>query len=327
MFPLWIALASLQASSVPDKTVRLAIVRGLDRLEISATNYAKNRSCFSCHNQGVPLMAMVAAKQRGFDANDDFLAEQTRFTVDTFRPRLKTIRAGSGIGGANTTAAYALVTLKALGHERDETTDALVEFLLKNQHKDGSWKPTTIRPPSEGSPFTSTALALEAIHHYGVFESNDSLRRHRDAKKMASAFLLRTKVESTEDCVFRLRGLVASEADLDAIALATEELLQRERPDGGWAQLDNMPSDAYATGSVMAALRIAHVSANDSAYRRGVLFLVRTQDESGTWIVRSRSRPIQKLFDNGDPGENSQFISMAATGWAVLALAESLTKN
>ena len=49
-----VSVVSVVAQPTPDAAVRSAVVRGLMRLEISATNYAKNRSCFSCHNQATP---------------------------------------------------------------------------------------------------------------------------------------------------------------------------------------------------------------------------------------------------------------------------------
>ena len=58
--------------------------------------------------------------------------------------------------------------------------------------------------------------------------------------------------------------------------------------------------------------------------RRGLAYLLKTQREDGAWIVETRSRPVQIFFDNGDPGGKSQFISFAATNWAVLALLETL---
>ena len=62
----------------------------------------------------------------------------------------------------------------------------------------------------------------------------------------------------------------------------------------------------------------------DAAYRKGVSYLLKTQRDDGAWIVETRSKPIQIFFDNGDPGGKSQFISFAATGWAVLALLEAV---
>ena len=75
---------------------------------------------------------------------------------------------------------------------------------------------------------------------------------------------------------------------------------------------------------MLVALRRAGLPADDGAYRKGVQFLLKSQHESGGWVVETRSRPVQTYFDNGDPGGKSQFISTAATGWAVLALLETV---
>src|SRR5262249_19065432 len=86
----------------------------------------------------------------------------------------------------------------------------------------------------------------------------------------------------------------------------------------------DMASDAYATGTVLVALRKAGLGVNHEAYQRGVKYLLESQQEDGAWIVQTRSRPLQLFFDNGDPGGKSQFISFAATNWAVLALLETI---
>ena len=62
--------------------------------------------------------------------------------------------------------------------------------------------------------------------------------------------------------------------------------------------------------------------ARSDAYRRGMAYLLRTQTARGAWLVKTRSRPVQTFFDNKDPGGKDQFISFAATGWAVQALLE-----
>ncbi len=135
------------------------------------------------------------------------------------------------------------------------------------------------------------------------------------------------KPQTTEDRVFLLWGLVVGGAGEDEIAKVREDLLKRQLPNGGWAQLDDLQADAYATGSVLFVLRMAGLAPKEEAYRRGVRFLVLTQHGTGAWIVTTRSRPIQTFFDNGDPGGKSQFISTAATGWAVAALAEGFGKK
>ena len=89
-----------------------------------------------------------------------------------------------------------------------------------------------------------------------------------------------------------------------------------------------MKSDAYATGQTLHALVTGTLlSERDPAFLMAIdrarSYLIRTQKEDGSWFVKSRSKPIQKFFDNGDPHGKDQFISMAATSWATAALAKS----
>ena len=50
-------------------------------------------------------------------------------------------------------------------------------------------------------------------------------------------------------------------------------------------------------------------------------FLLGTQLEDGSWYVRSRAIPVQPYFDSEFPHGQDQFISAAATNWAISALA------
>ncbi len=55
--------------------------------------------------------------------------------------------------------------------------------------------------------------------------------------------------------------------------------------------------------------------------RRGVEYLVRTQIADGSWFVPTRSFPLQPFVGTRFPHGRSQFISVAATCWASMALA------
>jgi hypothetical protein len=86
-----------------------------------------------------------------------------------------------------------------------------------------------------------------------------------------------------------------------------------------------MKSDAYATGQALHALQAgAGIPATHEAYRKGVAFLLRTQPEDGTWYVRRRGFGFQPYFESGFPHGRDQFISAAATSWAVIALAGAI---
>jgi hypothetical protein len=106
---------------------------------------------------------------------------------------------------------------------------------------------------------------------------------------------------------------------------AVEDLVRNQRADGGWAQLPGLESDAYATGQALYALRIGGgMSPSHETYRKGVATLLQTQLPDGTWLVHTRSYPVQPYFESGFPHGPDQWISAAATSWATLSLTLAL---
>ena len=81
-----------------------------------------------------------------------------------------------------------------------------------------------------------------------------------------------------------------------------ESLRHQQRNDGGWAQLPTLGSDAYATGEALYALaRFLKDPMADPAWRRGLRFLLETQEEDGTWHVARRAFPFQPTMNSGFP--------------------------
>jgi len=320
-----------RGATAEQDAVRSAIEKGLRRLDKGAASYVQKRQCFSCHHQATTISALTSASRRGFKPDAARLPEQVKFTLNSFLPRKERILKGEGIPGGNTMAAYALFALENAGHKPDETTSLLVEYLLIRQAADGSWPALMPRPPSEGSSFTNAALALRALKTYGPKPDDPkaaALRTRVDrAFAKGRSWLLSHQPKDTEDRMFHLRALVSAGAQAKAIDTARDELLKAQHDDGSWSQLPELKGDAYATGGVLTALRAAGLSPRHAAYQKGVKFLVSTQKDDGSWFVPTRSRPVQVFFDNGDPHGKSQFISFAGTGWAVLALLETIPES
>ena len=118
----------------------------------------------------------------------------------------------------------------------------------------------------------------------------------------------------------QLLGLHWANADAAARQKRMQQLRALQRGDGGWAQTPHLESDAYAAGQVLYTLRQLGVSAADPALQRGAAFLLRTQQEDGSWHVKSRAMKIQPYFESGFPYEHDQWISQAGTAWATMAL-------
>ncbi len=298
--------------------VHRAVRGGLKIVQKSARNYPENRSCFSCHSQTLPMVAMVTARERGFEVDGDLLREQAEFTHDSFKRRIATMRKGEDVGGASMTVAYGLWALETAGWPKNRTTSTMVSYLLGKQEANGSWKRSSNRPPLEESNFTCSILAINTMRK---FCEKDQKAKVEEAAARGKSWFLESEAKSQEDRVSRLGALALLQADPKKIDAAREAVFRAQREDGGWGQLPGMESDAYATGLTLFTLQRVRVPTTHPAYRRGLAFLLRTQLEDGSWFVKSRSKPIQKFFDNGDPHGPDQFISIPATAWAITALA------
>jgi hypothetical protein len=55
-----------------------------------------------------------------------------------------------------------------------------------------------------------------------------------------------------------------------------------------------------------------------------VKLLLKTQQEDGSWFVRTRALAFQPWFDAGFPHGHDQWVSAAGTNWATMALALAL---
>ncbi|QJW93450.1 prenyltransferase/squalene oxidase repeat-containing protein [Frigoriglobus tundricola] len=306
--------------------LRTAVTAAFAPLKKGANGHAEQKTCFACHNQAPPLLAFATAKGQGFDVPADLFASQAEHIVGFLESNRERFKDGRGTGGAAATASYALYALELAGHKADATTAAVVEYLLNTQADRDHWRTTSNRPPTEASDFTTTYLALRALR---VWAPAASLDAAKVAKRIESArgWLVKAPAKDTEDRVFRLLGLKEAAGAKD-VAAAAWELLQAQRADGGWSQLDGGASDAYATGSALVALHQAgKLKADAPAYRAGLVYLLKTQRADGTWYVKSRSRPFQPYYESGFPHEKDQFISIAASGWATSALALAVEKK
>jgi len=322
-----IAALLLTTAAIADETaiapeeLRSAIEKSLPLLETGAVGHREHRECFSCHNQGVPIVALTTARSRGFKIDEEELARQLAFITGFLKTNREKFLQGKGTGGQVDTAGYALLALEAGGQKSDDTTSAVAEYLLLFQKDADHWNNSSDRPPSEGGEFTTNYLGLRGLQTFGTPEQQERIAARREQIR---TWLAKAAPTSTEDHVFRLRTMKLLDLPREEIAAASKELLSMQRDDGGWNQLTEMESDPYATGTVLVALHDTGVPASDTAYQRGLQFLLKTQQDDGSWHVKSRSKPFQTYFETGFPHGKDQFISAAASGWAATALALAL---
>ncbi len=329
------AAASVENSGAASRKTRAAIVASLSALQRSNSLFLKRTGCASCHHQGLGVMVTGLAQDRGFAVDKALVKaqiERIQSSFDEQKPLLvKAVKQPeemknvplAEIGDVPPSFGYLLAGLDSHHQPANEATSAAALVLGRMQMPDGHWQFGFHRVPIQSSYVTITALAVRALRAYAPKANAAEVAQRIE---QAKAWLLSTPVTNTEDKALRLLGLKWAGASAAERQKATAELLADQQPDGGWTELPDLQCDAYATGQALVALNQAgDLPTSDPAYRRGTQFLLRTQDEDGSWFVNKRAIPANNYFDAGFPHGASQYISHGATCWATMALL--LTKD
>lgn len=298
--------------------VRESIERSVALLEKSAPEFFRVSGCASCHHQSLAQMAAVRAKAKGIQVDQQLWDKQAKSVVAVMKPYNASMLEGKdNIPNPAISLSYYLLGLGASGYKADETTQAMAHLVSTRQKPDGSFTYLAGRPPIESSGFSSTALSVRALQSYG---------EHPEAQiDKARAWLQTAQPRTGEERSMKLMGLAWAKASPEALKAAARIVMDEQRPDGGWAQLPTLESDAYATGQALVALHEAgQIKPGDAVYDRGAAFLLRTQMADGSWLVRSRATPFQQLKDSGYPHGKNQWISATGAGWATMALTIAL---
>lgn len=156
--------------SVEADELTAAVERALVLLETASAGSAEERTCFTCHSQAHPVLAIVEARRRGFRIDEANLARQVSHTAEHLNRGRQDYLQGRGQGGKSDTAGYALWTLESGSFDNQETTGPVVAWLLGQQRAAGNWQRSSDRPPSEASHFATTYVALKGIRDFATAE-------------------------------------------------------------------------------------------------------------------------------------------------------------
>jgi ankyrin repeat protein/mono/diheme cytochrome c family protein len=292
--------------------VSKAVETALALLEKQSYNFIRIGGCNSCHSQDLPSAAAGFARDAGLRAPREI--PQLPAAMEPPPERV---------------VDFGIVGVASLGWElfdhgmnhapRTDSTDAIVRYIKAMQLPEGNWASNeSRRPPMNSGDFQAPALAIYAMKQYGP----PAEKAGTDAAiAKAVHWLEHTKPVTTQDRAFHLLGLAWGNGSTATIKDAARSLASLQRPDGGWNQLPEMVSDAYATGEVLFALNTAgRMPITDPVYQKGKHYLMRTQADDGSWHVTTRAIWLQPYFESGFPYGRDQFISTAATAWASMAL-------
>lgn len=317
---------------------RQAVQRSLPLIEKSNASFTGKIGCNSCHHQGVGLITTGTAKLHGYLISKFGIEKEKRAVLAETENHIEGIRQvlphaeqykhlpTIDMEEFTPSVGMSYAGLAQHGVPASEATAATSTILARQQREDGSWGFGIARAPIQSSIFMTTAYAIRVLNDYLPAALADE-RHERIAK--AKSWLINTPAKSGEDRAFRLIGLKWVDAPESEIKKAVAEIRAAQRPDGGWAQFSVAGaglsgfarSDAYATGQSLYALHIGGgVKPADVSYRRGAEYLLRTQDDDGSWFINKRAIPVNNYLDTGFPHGVSQYISYSGTCWATMAL-------
>jgi ankyrin repeat protein len=309
-----------------ENTIEGAIQGSLPLLQRADANFMPKAACISCHNNSLAAMAVSAARKNGIPVDEKTAARQVKgnaFGLEKLRDNmLQSFFVPVGDYFGPVVMSYVLVGLDAERYKPDLNTDAVAMYLKSHQAPNGEW-PYQIadsRPPICSDYIGQTALSMRALQLYAPKMDKAA---YEESVRLAAGWIAKARPRNNDDRGWQVLGLAWAGKDKDALQKAMRELLAAQRPDGGWADLETMGSSAYATGKALYALQIAGLPASDPGYKRAVQFLLKTQQEDGSWYVKSRAMALQPYFDAGFPYGYDQWISAAGSSWATLALAQA----
>lgn len=309
---------------VPAHSIQEAVQRSLPLLQKTDVIFLQNTGCVSCHHNSLTAMAVATARKNGFTVDERIAERQLKLIAARQADWRERALQGMVLADTPFVVGYTLMGMHAEQYPADATTDAMTIFLLNNQLPDGHWRLGAHRPPIEFTELTATATAVRAL---GLYTPKSHTHAAALAIRAAQDWLIHAPARTSEERNMRLMGLVWSGADKQTVATTMRAIAAEQQPDGGWSQLQWLPTDAYGTGQTLVALHEAGMAVSDPVYQRGVRFLLTRQMIDGSWWVKTRSIPTQIPFDSGFPHGVDQWISAAATNWSTIALAISASSQ
>lgn len=280
--------------------------------------------CYSCHNNGDAVRALVSASKQNMD-----VAAAITKALNVQRPQdWKPLAAGDleGVPLARIAFANALVDATEAGLAAKGALTEITKLLVADQKADGSFRVDPAEagglgmPLVPGSPASlGTALATTSARRALVAAKLDE---YRPAIARADVWIRRAPTVDVVDAAAIVLGLEGA-TDADGVAQrqrALAAIKSGQHADGGWgADATSQPFHtalallALSASARVAAPAYAATADLERAIASGRAYLIAQQREDGTWKETVR------------PGKaaSSYAQRVSTTSWATLALFES----
>jgi squalene-hopene/tetraprenyl-beta-curcumene cyclase len=313
---LMIVAAVQEAPSSDDgapQDVRAAVGRSLPFLEREGVAWKETRGCTSCHHVPMMIWTHHEAEEHGFTIDKTAVEEAESWALGQYLKHPEFMPTGQDKSfprrGPGPGSVYLALGVGAAGHKDGPSAEALGKFsghFAGIQEGDGSWAIKQSTPPLVDGDDVATLLILLAMDG----TDTDAVGQ---ARRKALEWLGRAPCRD-ETQPLALRAMVAARFGRgDEAQKSAARLRGRQNGDGGWSQVEGRGSDALATGQALCALAAAGEEPESPAIRRARRFLLDSQREDGSWLVRTRT-----------PRGHDEIVTYYGTGWATIGLIRSL---
>lgn len=294
----------------------------LTLLEQANEQFFKESGCGGCHHSTLLSLAASRASTAGLKVDPALVEARAARLKGMLAAFSTTLMQLVPLPGDIDSALYTLIEAKGLGLARTPEMEILSRYIWARQLPDGSFTQRGIsRSPIEESDIHRTALALWLLPEYSDAAAKTN---YAPRLKEAAQWLEAQPARNVDELGMKLLGLRWGHASQDSIAKAAKALAAAQLPNGSFSGNKHMPGDPYSTGFALFALREgARRPATDPAIVKAARWLRAEQRPDASWYQKSRAPKFQPYFESGFPHGQDQWISAAATAWAVIGISEA----